>query len=449
MFKLSLAAIAAASVASASLAAPASTLRPAMRPVPSTPQQPTAPMNAPMTAPSGGDAGAGLAQRDRAIQQMRAAASAAQTPQLSATGQHRLTAFAPGGEELLRSLSAPRLAEAPGAPGERERPGAPAAEALGDLQPGVRSVDGRASGGRIAVGVRARVVVAGIDAQSLCGLEVHILSRALPDIYPLHHDDHVRQTLSNAQFATVAGGAPEPSGPRLAPFRDIPTTIVGGDTMNLCQAGALRQPIRMQAYSLDVVIPEVMDAHRTGGFDDDPDAVIEVRAVDGTAYRMTGVTLVAKREPLVLQVYRASPLQTTYQVNYGDWKPQGVAPYRFTEGQSLDCPAPGGGDHVKFTGLKHGFVLASADMLTDRVDTGDGDGYGNAGGRVMLGEYGVAFDTPTSLWANWGVWRSHRSEIGMTSGMGAVVDVRPAHDICLSNYYLSVTLVGPMDMTPW
>ena len=68
---------------------------------------------------------------------------------------------------------------------------------------------------------------------------------------------------------------------------------------------------------------------------------------------------------------------------------------------------------------------------------------------VMLGEYAVAFDTPTSLWANWGVWRSHRSEIGMTSGMGAVVDVRPAHDICLSNYYLSVTLVGPMDMTPW
>jgi hypothetical protein len=446
MLRLFILVIAAASVASMALAAPGSSIRPALRPGLQVPDQPSAPT----VTPGGSDTRAGLAQRDLAIQQMRATASLQEAPATaSVNAQHRLTVFAPGGEQILKSLSSTSPAGPQDAPGAREGPSVPAAEALGDLQPGVRSLDGRTSQGRIAVGVPGRLVVAGFAPQSVCGLDIRVLSRALPDIYALHQDDHLRLDLKAPRLPSGAASAPGPSGAKLPPLREIPVTVVGGDATRLCQTGSVRQPVRMQAYSLDILIPEVMNAHRTGGFEDDLDAIIEVVAADGTAYQMTGVTLVAKREPLVLQIYRTSPLQATYQVNYGDWKPLGVAPYRFTEGQSLDCPEPGGGDHVKFTGLKHGFTLVSADMLTDRVDTGDGDGYHNPGSRVMLGAYGLVFDGPSSFWANWGVWRSHRSEVGITSGMGAVVDVRPAHDICLSNYYLSVTLVGPMDMTPW
>lgn len=208
--------------------------------------------------------------------------------------------------------------------------------------------------------------------------------------------------------------------------------------------------MRPQAYSLSIMIPPGLNnGQRTGGFEDDADAAIEVRAGDGTSYQMSGVTLVALREPLHLTIFRAGPLQAVYKVTYGDWKPLGVVPYRFAEGQSIDCPSMGGGDLVSFNGLKHGFSLVSANMITDRVDTGDGDGFHNAGSRVLFGNYGIVFNDEHSFFATWAVWRSHRSEIGITSGMGAVVDARPAHDICLSNYYLSVTLVGPMDMAPW
>jgi hypothetical protein len=144
MFRLSVVVLVAAGMASSALAASGSLGRPMTRPtVPAAPSTPTSARNPP---PDGTDPSAGRRQRDQAIQQMRAAAAMQDASQSSAAADsaRHLTVFAPGGEQLLKSLAAQGSAAALSVQSARERPGESAADAVASLQPGVRSLNGRA-----------------------------------------------------------------------------------------------------------------------------------------------------------------------------------------------------------------------------------------------------------------------------------------------------------------
>ena len=302
------------------------------------------------------------------------------------------------------------------------------------------------TGGEIIVATPATVVVSGLSMQAACSLEFSVISRGLPARFPIHHDlGGMMRRSAGARELDAASAAP----PAQDPQREIALTIVGGDTVALCQQANLRPTPGRNTYAISVMVPEFFAGRPTGGFTDDPAAVIEGRTIDGATYQLLPITLVAKRAPLILPVFKGNGFQQTYKVVWGDWKPPGQVPYRFAEGESIDCPALGGADHIRFDGLKNGFVLVSAEMLSERIDTGNHDGYGNAGSRTLFGEYAVAFDGANSFWATWAVWRSHRSPIGGVSAFGAMTVARPAHDICLSSYGLSVTLLGPVDVSPW
>jgi|GEM_PF-5049030 len=119
-------------------------------------------------------------------------------------------------------------------------------------------------------------------------------------------------------------------------------------------------------------------------------------------------------------------------------------------GSGIDCKKPGT-DRIIFLPLPNGFEVTGVVMTHGRTDAGDGDEFGNSGGRVFfpgysLGEWrdeSVALDrlrstTQSVLYVNWGVWRNHTSQ---TLGSGLF-------DECESSYVLAVSVVGPAGVTP-
>jgi hypothetical protein len=417
---------------------------PAMRPPQSQPA--TQPATQPQTPATTGSSDAGLASRDQAVDRMRALSAGG--PDGGSTGpQNRITVFAPGGQALLQAAQSRAAVAADEAAQARLQ--ASASQGLVSVEPGFKSLNGRLAGGEIVVATPATVIVTGLTPQAVCSLQFSVLSRELPARFPVHHDLGGMRRSAGAREIDQQSAPASAAAPAQDPEREIALTIVGGDTVALCQQANLRPTPGRDTYAISVLIPEFFGGQPTGGFTDDPAAAIEARGGDGATYQLLPITLVAKRAPLILPVFKGYGLEQTYKVVWGDWKPPGQIPYRFAEGESIDCPAPGGADHIRFDGLKNGFVLVSAEMLSDRIDTGDHDGFGNAGSRTLFSEYAVAFDGANSFWARWGVWRSHRSPIGAVSAYGTMTVVRPAHDICLSSYGLSVTLLGPVDVSPW
>ena len=310
---------------------------------------------------------------------------------------------------------------------------------------GIYSINGKSSGGAIVADVPFLVDVAGLDTAHGCDIEAVILSRLLPATYPLH----------KAKLTAVIGAGREmgvsgPPGDHVAPkppLRELAVDLDGQTLASYC-AGAAARPVH------PILTIKAKLALNNGGFLDDPEAILEISSAETTTFQAP-VSLIAAREPLTLTMFKVLPAPI-YKVYFGDWTPQGQVPYRFQEAEKIDCPTNGGADTIVFNSMKNGFYVSSAALLPDRVDTGDGDGFGNPGSRVVLGQYGVAITAPNTVSASWGVWRSHRSpvEVGVqpdasSAFWGPEMILRRAHDICQSFYYLSVTIVGPKGLAPW
>ena len=177
---------------------------------------------------------------------------------------------------------------------------------------------------------------------------------------------------------------------------------------------------------------------------DDPGATVEVATVAGPVLHSAPLQFVATRETVGWILFKTNSAAQLQPFFNPIWKPAGNTPYRYAEGENIDCPAQGAGDEIKLQGFRPGFYVSSASMVTDRTDTGDGDGFGNAGSRVVFGQYALQI-TSGSVYASWAVWRSHRSPIEPIPG----VTLQDPQDICLSNYSLEIYVTGPSGLTAW
>jgi hypothetical protein len=177
---------------------------------------------------------------------------------------------------------------------------------------------------------------------------------------------------------------------------------------------------------------------------DDPGATVEVASVAGPVLHSAPLQFVATRETVGWILFKTNSAAQLQPFFNGVWKPAGNTPYRYAEGENIDCPAQGAGDEIKLQAFRPGFYVSSASMVTDRTDAGDGDGFGNAGSRVVFGQYALQI-TSGSVYASWAVWRSHRSPIEPIPG----VTLQDPQDICLSNYTLEIYITGPKGLTAW
>ena len=301
------------------------------------------------------------------------------------------------------------------------------------------------SGAAIVADAPFVVDVTGLDTAGGCDIKAVILSRRLPATYPLHKAPLNAATGTAREMAGAgASGDHVAPGP---PLRELAVDLDNQTVTNYC-AGAGARPVRPTPTG------KAKLSLNSGGFIDDPNAIFLISGAETTTFQAS-VSLIAAREPLTVTMFKVLPAPI-YKVYFGDWKPQGQTPYRFQEAEKIDCPTNGGADTIVFDSMKNGFYVSSAAILPDRVDTGDGDGFGNPGSRVVLGEYRVAITAPNTVSAGWGVWRSHRSpvEVGVqpdasSSFWGPEMILRRGGDICQSFYYLSVTLVGPRGLSPW
>lgn len=140
---------------------------------------------------------------------------------------------------------------------------------------------------------------------------------------------------------------------------------------------------------------------------------------------------------------------------------------REQHGSSIDCWAPGT-DSLSFN-PPAGWEVSGIEASFGRIDSGDGDGYGNSGSRVFtpgygLGDWARVSVLGTGLWTipvQWGVWRSHRSpSVGVadfipyqiTSVASFVVNIpggSGSEDVCESDYSIAVHLIGPAGVSPY
>jgi hypothetical protein len=268
-----------------------------------------------------------------------------------------------------------------------------------------------------------------------------VLSRELPNDYAQHTPHQARQLSSGA------------------PWRELPAAVTSVDAP-YCSSGNRPSVFAMRAA---VTLKGRIGPDR-GGFADDPDAQLLVS--NGAQTFTVPIQLVAERQDVTLPIFvKVDKSSGNADVNSGrsaigsniarvtlssDWVPFGaVTPYRHTDGTDVDCPPHAAPDIVQLN-PRNGFVATGANMLTERTDTGDGDGFGNAGGRVVFGDYRLEFTSDSRLNVYWAIWRSHRSPVRVTYGpAGYQVLLHEGHDICLSNYLLSLTLTGPKGMSPW
>jgi hypothetical protein len=123
---------------------------------------------------------------------------------------------------------------------------------------------------------------------------------------------------------------------------------------------------------------------------------------------------------------------------------------RYKSGESVDCPAPGqdrlrGPDRYAYSRsifAGRGFVLVGLNASWGRTDSGNGDGWGNAGSRTFFPGYGFSDwygQDQEIIDVSWGVWRSHMSPEIFLSG----------YDICSSSYQIEVVLSGPAGVAPF
>jgi hypothetical protein len=114
----------------------------------------------------------------------------------------------------------------------------------------------------------------------------------------------------------------------------------------------------------------------------------------------------------------------------------------------------------------NGFDVIGATLGHGRTDSGDGDGYGQPGGRVFFPGYGFGAwtddrvtrplgggteDFVSALPINWGVYRAHRSP-NVAAGVsfaGPYVNSTNESNLCSSYYEItSLRLYGPAGVTP-
>lgn len=306
---------------------------------------------------------------------------------------------------------------------------------------GILRINGAESGFTVVDGAPLNLSVRGFDLAQGCSFTATLLSRKLPADYAAHTESQFRQ------FSTGA------------PWRELPASVTSVDA-SLCSsvgrpvARALNAPVTLKGRI----------APNHGGFPDDPDAQLLVS--NGTQTFTAPVRLVAERQDVFLPIFVKADINSgNSDLNSGrsaigtniarvrfsaDWAPFGaVTPYRHSDGTDIDCPPHAAPDVVEINPL-NGFVATDASMLTERTDAGDGDGFGNSGGRVVFGDYRLEFSGDSKLIVYWAIWRSHRSPMRATYGPdGYEVLLHQGHDICLSNYLLSMTLTGPKGMLPW
>jgi len=186
------------------------------------------------------------------------------------------------------------------------------------------------------------------------------------------------------------------------------------------------------------------------GVPDLSDAILQVRAADGTLYSKSDIAFYAARgapmdyttaDPRVAHLFSLAP--------GAGWALTG-APFpaeRYMTGDDINCPSPGT-DQVDLD-LKPGWTWTSAWVIQETAATGDPnhDVNGRNGDIVVSGSYSLELGQKLTAPYNrfdigWGVWRTHSGQGGPGAAFGTP-------DECESRYDLGVTLVGPAGTSPF
>jgi hypothetical protein len=180
-----------------------------------------------------------------------------------------------------------------------------------------------------------------------------------------------------------------------------------------------------------------------------PDGAVSVvlYAQNNQQYLLGGGTFYANRADVIVSDYNAARL-IGIQFDPNAPAPLGYFPWaivRASDDYGDDpsklntCWSPGT-DYLTTPDPGRGFVVTALTLAWGRNDTGDGDGFGDAGSRVFTPGYSLGDWNGNTLPVHFGVWRSHRSPY--------LFD--PSLDFCLSQYIVtSVTLTGPAGMPPF
>jgi hypothetical protein len=181
-----------------------------------------------------------------------------------------------------------------------------------------------------------------------------------------------------------------------------------------------------------------------------PDGAVSVvlYAQNNQQYLLGGGTFYANRADVIVSDYNAARLiGIQFDPNAPAPFPGAVPMYDHRESWDFGddpsklntCWSPGG-DYLTTHDPGRGFVVTGLTFAWGRNDTGDGDGFGDAGSRVFTPGYSLGDWNGDTLPVHFGVWRSHHSPYLWV----------PSIDFCMTEYIVtSVTLTGPAGIPPF
>lgn len=168
----------------------------------------------------------------------------------------------------------------------------------------------------------------------------------------------------------------------------------------------------------------------------DHDVRLQLVTRDGKIYFLNGGTFVATREEITVVENLARLVRFRSSPNWPVDFDGGVS--RMNSYHTLTCAQPGV-DTLTIPDPGRGFIVTGLSASWGRMDSGDGDRYGDPGSRAFFPGYGLGNWNGDTIDVHWGVWREHSSPIY----------VAPGHDTCLSQYSIAVTLWGPVGVSPF